>query len=118
MIEKIKLCGKRPHAVTKQDHRASGMLKPDTASQRRHIVCQRCKTLRAEVTKRLRTKRRAAMATMIVGIDRIARSHQTSRESAIPASMLAHAVRNLHNGTRVLALPAIAGDRCAIGGGK
>jgi hypothetical protein len=32
--------------------------------------------------------------------------------------MLAHAVRNLHNGTRVIALPAIAGDRCAIGGGK
>ena len=94
------------------------MLEPDTASQRRHIVCQRCKTLRAEVTKRLRATRRAAMATMIVGINHITGSDQTRRESAISARVLAHAVRYLHNGTCMLALPAIAGDRCAIGGRK
>jgi hypothetical protein len=55
---------------------------------------------------------------MIVGIDDIARGHQGSRESAIPAGVLAHAMGNLQSCATALALPAIAGDQGAIGAGK
>jgi hypothetical protein len=97
MIEGVGLGKERPQAVTQQDQRQAGVLRPGDIGELRQVLDNGLRALFAKVAEGP-FGRGVAVAAMVVGIEHPAGRHHRLQGLDVAAGVLAHAVGQLQDG--------------------
>ncbi len=109
VIQQVLLHRERPHAVPQQDQRQARLLGPDLRGQQADVRDQRGPPALPQVTQHALADGRA-VAPVVLRVDDQATAVHGLGEGLITKGVLAHAVRDLHRGTRHRrGIPAVRG---------
>ena len=119
VVEQVLLDGERPHAVAEQDERQAWVLRPDMGREQADVVDQPGPAALTQVAERLGIGAlppgTGAVAPVILGVDHEAGVVQRPGDVLVAPRVLAHAVRELHRGSRLARrVPPVGGDLRAV----
>ena len=116
MVEQVALEGERAHAVADEHERDAGVLAAGKVAEDAQVVDEPRPAARAEVAVAVGGAGRAAVSPMVVGVHDVPGVGEGFGQPPVPGGVLAHAVRDLHDGLRrAIPGPAVGRDLGAVG---